>query len=100
MEVGHGFAGVRAVVDDQAKTSIEAEFARDLAGGEQEVTEDRGLIGSGLADPRNDGLGNQQEVDGGLRLNVMDHDAVVVLVFDSGRNFAGDDAFEEGGHGF
>lgn len=99
MQMSNSFASVGAVIDHEAKAAGEAEFAGDGAGGEQEVAEDRLLVGRGLADAGNDRLGDDEQVDGSLRGDVVDDDAELVLVFDFGGDFAGDDAFEEGGHG-
>ncbi len=99
MEVGDGFAGVGTVIDDEAKPMGEVEFLRDGAGDEEEVTEDRLVRRRGFADARYHLFGHNQKVHGRLRLNVVKHHAVLVLVFDAGGNFAGDDFFEERFHG-
>ena len=98
MQMRNSFASVGTVVDDEAEAAFEGEFAGHGAGGEQEVAEDRLLVGRGFADAGDDGLGDNEQMHGSGRGDVVDNDAVVVLVFDLGGNFAGDDAFEEGGH--
>jgi hypothetical protein len=52
MDVGDGFAGVRAAVDDEAEAIGEAEFFCDDTGGHDQVPEDRLIGSSGLADAR------------------------------------------------
>ena len=99
MEVGDGFAPVRAVVDHEAETGGKVELLCDEVRDEEEVTED-GFIGGGrLGDARNQFLGDDQQVDGGLRLDVVEDDAKVVFMFDLGGDLAVDDALEEGFHG-
>ena len=99
VEVRHGFAGVGAVVDHEAEAVVELEFFRDLAGDEEQVAEDRLIFRGGFADARDRFFGDDEQVDRRLRLDVVEDDAAVVLVFDAAGYFAGDDAFEERGHG-
>jgi len=100
VEVRHGFAGVRAVVDDKAKAVGELELAGELAGDEQEMAEDGFIGGRGVADSRDDFFRNEEQVNGRLRLDVMKSEAEIVFVLDARGNFAGDDTFEQSlGHG-
>jgi hypothetical protein len=96
VKVGDGFAGVGAVVDDEAKTAGELELFGDLAGGEEEVSENGLMIGRGVADAGDDDLWDDQQVDRCLGGYVVDDDATVVLVFDLGGDFAVDDSLEKG----
>ena len=96
MQVRDGFAGMRPVVDDEAKTMGELEFFRDLPGDEQEVSEDGLVVGGGLADARNDFLRHDQQVHRGLRLDVVENDAMLILVFDLGGDFPVDDFLKDG----
>lgn len=98
MEVGDGFAGVGAVVDDEAEAAGEVEFFGDDAGGDEEVAELGFVGGRGFADAGYQFFGDNEEVDGGLGLDVVDDDAAVVLVFDLRGDFAVDDFLEEGFH--
>lgn len=99
VEVGDGFAAVGAVVDHDAVTGGEVELTGHRAGGEQEVAKERLVIGRGGADARDDLFRDDEEVRGRLRRDVVKDDAEVVFVLDLGGDFAGNDAFEEGGHG-
>ena len=92
----HGFAGVRAMVDHEAKTLGELELAGDRTGDEEEMAEDRLVLGFGLTDPGYHFFGDNQEVDGRLRLDVVEHDTEFILVFDAGRDLARDDFFKDG----
>lgn len=100
MEVRHGFAGVRTVVHDEAEAVIEFQFLRDSPRDEEQVAE-HGLIGgNGGADSGDRLFRYDQQVNGRLGLDVVEDDAVLILVFDPGGNFPGDDAFEDRfGHG-
>ena len=95
VEVGDGFAALFAVVNDEAESIADAGFAGDFAGGEEEMAEE-GLVGGlGRADAGKGMFGYDEEVDGGLRIDVVKHDAFVVFVFDFRRDFAVDDFGEE-----
>ena len=97
MEVRHGFAAVGAVVDDQAEAVFgEALFAGDFTRGEEQVAEDGLVFGSGFGDARDRLARNDEEVDRGPGVDVLEGDAEVVLVKDGRGDFAGDDFFEEG----
>jgi len=96
VQVRHGFAGVGAVVDDEAEACAEPEFLREQAGGDDQVAE-RGFIGSGgLLGARDEALGDDEQVYGGLRVDVVDDDAAVVLVLDLRGDFPVDDALKKG----
>jgi hypothetical protein len=99
VEMGHGFAGIGTVVDDESEAARDTKFFGDYASREQQVAEDGFVGGCGFADAGDDGFRDDEEVDGGGGGDVVDHDAAVVLVFDLGGDFAVDDALEEGlGH--
>ncbi len=101
MEVGDGFAAVGAVVEDDAEAVIEGEVVGDFGGGEEEVA-DEGLVGGGGLGEAGDGFpGDDEDVDGSLRVDVAKGVADVVLVDGGAGDFAVDDALEDGfvGHG-
>jgi hypothetical protein len=96
VEVRDAFAGVGAVVDDEAEAAGEVEFFRDDSGGDEEMAE-LGFVGwRGFADAGDECLWDDQEMDGRLGLDVVDDDAAVVLVLDLRGDFAVDDSLEEG----
>ena len=99
VEVRDGFAAVRAVVDHEAEAGGEVEFTGHRAGGEQQVTEQRLVIGRSGADAGDDLFRDDEEVGGRLRRDVVEDDAEVVLVLDLGGDFSGDNALEKSGHG-
>lgn len=98
MQVGHGLAGVGAVVDHQAEAALKVEFFRDRAGGEQEVSQHGLVVWSGFADAGDHGFRDDEEVDRCGGGDVVDDDAAIILVLDAGGNVAGDDAFKESVH--
>jgi len=101
VEVGNGFAAVGAVVDDNAKTSVEFELSGDLSSYEKEMAE-QGLVFRGrFAYARNQFFGNDQNVDGRLRIDVADREAEFVLMFEVRGDFPLGDFLEKrffGGH--
>ncbi len=103
VQVGDALGGIRAIVHDKAKSALEAEFLRELPRDGEEMPH-MGFIG-GLEgfDPRYQLFGDDEQMDGGLRLDVVDGDAEIVLVLDPRRNLPIDDALKDrllrGGHG-
>ena len=96
MEVGDGFAAVGAVVEDKAEAVIEVEVGGDFGGGEEEVA-DEGLVGGGGFGEAGDGFfGDDEDVKGGLGVDVAKGVADVVLVDGGAGDFAVNDALEEG----
>jgi hypothetical protein len=91
---------MRAVVYDQAEAIRKLQFFRDRAGNEEQMAQDCLIGGAGFADPWDHFLWNDQQVNGCLRLDVMQDDTVFVLVFDLRGNFAVDDFLKDRfGHG-
>ena len=99
MEVGDGFAAVGAVVDHQAESFIQAHLFGQIAADEHQVPEHGTLFVGCLGDPVDPFFGYDQEMDRGLRVDVADDDAPIVLELDLGRNLTIDDTGEEGRFG-
>lgn len=100
MQVRHAFAGVRSMVDDEAEAAGESELACERSGGEQEVAQHGLVVGHGFAHAGYRFFRYDQQVNGGLRLNIVEGDANLIFVFDTGRDLAIDDFLEKGlGHG-
>lgn len=100
MQVRDGLAAVRAVIDYEAEAFGEIEFAGNLAGDGEHMAEDGFVSWSGFSDARDNFLRDDEQVHRRLRLDVVEDEALIVLVFDLGGDFSGDDAFEDGlGHG-
>ena len=97
MQVRYGFAGIGAVVEHQAVTTLfQTQFLRDFGGFEHQVAEHFVVVGDCFCNSRNGLLRNNQDVCGGLRLDVAKRDDEVVFVNDLRRYFARDDFFEQG----
>ena len=97
MQVRHGFAGVGSVVEDQPVTILpETEFVGDFRGLQHQVSKDLVIFGLGLGNARNGLLRDDQNMRRCLWFDVAEGDHEVVLIDDSGGDFAGDDSFEQG----
>lgn len=100
MEVRNGFAGVRAGVHDEAKAFGEIQFFRDDSRDDDEMTKLGFVCSGGFAHAGNELFRDDQQMDGRLRLDVVENDAVLVFIFDFSGDIAVDDALENGfGHG-
>lgn len=91
MKVRHGFATVRAVVDHDTVTGIETELFGQSLRRQQEVAKKRLVTGGSFGKADNGLFGNNEQMHRRLRLNVVDGDAVLVLVGDLGGYLAVDD---------
>ncbi len=100
MQVRDRLARVRAVVDHEAEAVGELEFFCDQLGDVDEVAEDVFVVRSRLGHARNGPLRNDEQMNRRLRLDVVEDDAVFILVLDFRGDFAVDDFLEKGlGHG-
>lgn len=99
MQVRHGFAGVRAVVDDQTEALGELKLRRDPSGHEQQMPEHRLVLSPGFGDAGDGLFGDDQQMNRGLGLDVVKHDAMFVLVLDLRGDVSIDDFLENGFHG-
>ena len=98
VQVRHRFARVRAVVHDEPEALRDLKLPGNGAGGKHQMAENSLVVRRGFGDSRNDFLWYDQQMNRGLRLDVVQHDAVLVLVFNAGGDFAVDDFLEEGFH--
>lgn len=88
MQMGHGLTGMRPVVDHEPIAVGEIELLRDIASREEQVPEHRLIVRDCLADARYRLLRDDQQMGRRLWLDIVDHEAKLVLVFDLGRDFA------------
>lgn len=96
MQMGDGFAAVRTVVDHQPIPAVlQAQLPGDRGGLEQEISQEGLLTGLRLTDAGNGLLGDDQDMDGSLGIDVAKSENLVVLEHDLGGDFAGDDPFKE-----
>lgn len=98
MQVGHGFARVGTIVDDESKPISQIKLLRHRFGGEHKVAKDRAILIFGSVHALYRLLGNDQDVGRRLRLDIPDRDAEIILVLDRRRNFAVDDFLEDRFH--
>jgi len=101
VKMRHALATIPAVIDDEPKTRILEPFlfGYDLRDMDQ-MAQKRFVGGCGGRDARDFLFGNNQNMDRGLRLNIVKGQTAVVFVSDPGRDFAGDDLRENRAHGF
>jgi hypothetical protein len=95
VEVEDGLAGAGADVEDGAVSLLDVALAGDVGGGEVAAADDFGVGGLGLFQSGKMFLGNDENVCGGLRVDVFEGEDVVVLVNFLGGDFAAEDAAEE-----
>jgi hypothetical protein len=99
VEMRHGLAGIAAMVDDEAEAfvpSLNAELFGDATRGEQQSAE-RGLIfRHGLANTWDELLRHDQDVNGSLRINVVEGRDEVVLIDERRGDLTVDDFLENG----
>ena len=96
VQVGNALAPVRTVIDDDAEALGQLETGGELTRCEEQVTEQGLVAGLSQTEPIDAALRNHEHMHRRLRIDVMNGDALVVLVLDAGGDFPGDDAFEEG----
>ena len=96
MEVGNGFAGVAAVIDNKSVTTLRnlkspGHFRRS----QEELAQKFSIPGLGFADPGDHPPGNHEDMNGRLWLNISKRDEFRSLVNNFSRDFAAGDFFEE-----
>src|SRR5690606_39167368 len=78
-----GFTTMRTVVDGDAEAGVRDAFtAGDLSGGEEQMAERGGILRTGLRDPWDRPARDDEDVDGGLRGNIAEGDADIILMDD------------------
>ena len=88
VQVRDGFAGVRAVVEDEAVAVFEAELFGDFCGFQEQMSEDGVVCRFCFSDARDGLLRYDENMDRCLGFDVVESDDPVVLVNDGGRDFA------------
>ena len=82
VQVKHRLPRLRAVADHDAECVFHAELARDLADREQQVAEQRLVLRLRVREPRDLLLGDDEDMDRRLRVDVLEGEAQLVLVDD------------------
>ena len=98
MKVWNRLAGVAPIVDHDPETVGQTQFLRNDSGGNEEMAENPFVGGRRLGETWYQLLGYNEEMHGSLRLDIVDHEALVVFVLDLRRDFAIGDALENGFH--
>lgn len=97
MKVVDGLSGVEPLVDHHSVSAVEMEHLRNLSRSiEKELVVAR--IGN-RRDSRDLRPRHDQQVNGSLRIDVFERDAMLVLIDDFGGNFPIDDLREKRRHG-
>jgi hypothetical protein len=102
VEVVDLLAAVRLAVDDEAVPVVQEPFLRgDGAGGREQPAQRRLVVFGDVGGGRDDVVRYEEDVDGGLRVDVAEGGDEVVAVHDVGADLAAHDLEEEGvvGHG-
>ncbi len=84
MEVGNGFPAVGAVVQHEPEAGREVQLPRHCPRDQQQVAEQGGVCWLGGPDALNDPLRNHKQVDWSLGVEVVQDNALIVLVLDPG----------------
>lgn len=99
VEMIHGLAAVFAGVDDDAIAFAKALVAGDCGGCREEVAEQIAIRGAGIVERGKVFAGNDENVDGRLRVEIGEGVTELVLVDGGGRDGTIGDLAEEAGHG-
>ena len=98
VEVFDGLAAVGAGVDDEAVALGEVLLAGDFGGGLQELAEERGVGGFAVGHGGDVVFGDDEDVSGGLGVDVREGEGLVVFVEAGYGDGAGGDFAEEAVH--
>jgi len=95
MQMGHRFAGVRAVIENQPVAIFsEAQLFRDFGRFNQQMTQHLVIVRMRFGEARDRLLGNDQHMNGRLRFDIVKGNHPFILVDNRGGNFAGNDFLE------
>jgi hypothetical protein len=100
VQVRDGFSGVAAAIDDGAEAAcVDSALACDCGGGDKQVAEQCGIVRFCVAEACDDALGDDEDVDGGLRIDVFNGKALIVFEDDFRRDFSVGDFLKQRFHG-
>lgn len=94
MEVRYRFTAMAAIVDNHSKTVFKFELLGHLGRHQHEVAEQRLVLFLAFRQSGYRSFGNDQEMNRGLLVDVMDDDTVLVFMLDIRRDFPVDDFAE------
>ncbi len=93
--MGDAFASVGAIVDDDAEAFFKASGFSLFAGGEEEVSEEFGVVFIRFSNTNDRFLRDDEQVSRGLGADIVKDDAAVIFENDLGWDLSGDDFFKE-----
>lgn len=91
MQVGDALPGILSIIDDHPVTAGKVFLEGDLAGDQQEMAEKGLVLLSGFKQPGKGFFRNDQDMDGGLGIDIADGEGQIILIGDVGRYFPGQD---------
>jgi hypothetical protein len=96
VQVRDGFSGVASIVDHDSKATFrDPGFGGDFRHGAEHAAEQGGVsFAIGFGEARNAALRNEEEMHGGLRLDIAKGQKIVRFMDDIGWDLAGSDFFE------
>ena len=96
MQMGHRFAAIGTVVDDEAVAGLVQAKGLGHGGGLEQQMSQQGMIGGlRLGDARHGFLGHDQNMGGRLRGDVAEGEDQIIFLNDRGRDFAGGDFLKQ-----
>ena len=95
VKVEDGLSGTGADVEHGAVSVFDVALASDMGGGEMALSDDFGVFGLRLFQSGKMFFGNDEDMRGGLGIDVFEGEDVGVLVNLFGGNFSGNDFAEE-----
>lgn len=94
MQMRHGLSGVGAAISDDPIPAGQIPFSGQLAADHQQVTGQGRIAFAQIGERRNFLLGDDQDMHGGLRIDVLERQALLVFVNNLGRNLPVNNPFE------
>ena len=98
MQVRYGFATFLTIVDHDAKSLVQSFLLGNFTCNEEQMPEYRLVIRCGLTNSWNEFFGNDEQMNGCLRSDIVDDDALLILMNFVCGNFPGNDFFKDGTH--
>jgi hypothetical protein len=96
VKVGDGLTTMLTMVHDQSKSIFEPQHPGNLSGLEQQVSQQSLIRGLGVSHSSNGLLGNHQNVNRSLRVNIPEGQYLFVFVNDVSRNLTRNNFLKQG----
>jgi hypothetical protein len=95
MQVKYGLSCMRAYIGDEAVAIFQLALVGDLFSDGKDLSQDRTIVWLNVAHRGDMTRGNDQEMYGGLRMNIFKGDDMIILVHNFARYLARDNFTEE-----